>query len=82
MNILSFFVIDCYYYNFSLFNIFGNQGIPQNNTAEKKNESQIHFLLIGPPLLARRVLWNRVCPSFRPSIHPSVCLGVFLELYH
>ena len=26
------------------------------------------FFTIGPPAVARRVLWNRVCPSFRPSI--------------
>ena len=36
-----------------------------------------HFF-IGLPALAGRVLLNRVCPSF----HPSVCLGVFLELSH
>ena len=42
----------------------------------------MYFLFLifigGPPALAGRVLWNRVCPSFRPS----VCPGVFLEWYH
>ena len=34
--------------------------------------------IIGLLVVARRVLSNRVCLSFRPS----VCLGIFLELYH
>ena len=33
-------------------------------------------LLVGPLAAARRVLWNRVCPSF----HPAIFLDVFLEL--
>ena len=40
-----------------------------------KNETT---LLIGRLVVAGRVLWNRVCPSFRPFVH----LGIFLELYH
>ena len=39
---------------------------------------QYHILFFGPPAVAGRVLWNTVCPSFRPS----VCPGIFLELYH
>ena len=35
-------------------------------------------VFFGPLAVARRVLWNRVCPSF----HPAVCWGVFLELGH
>ena len=35
-------------------------------------------LLVGPLAAARRVLWNRVCPSF----HPAIFLDVFLELDH
>ena len=40
----------------------------------------IYFFIFffGPPALAGRVLWNRICPSFRPS----VCPGFFLEFYH
>ena len=33
-------------------------------------------LLVGPLAAARRVLWNRVCPSF----HHAIFLDVFLEL--
>ena len=33
-------------------------------------------LLVGPLAAARRVLWNRVCPSF----YPAIFLDVFLEL--
>ena len=33
-------------------------------------------LLVGPLAAVRRVLWNRVCPSF----HPAIFLDVFLEL--
>ena len=36
------------------------------------------IFFFGLPALAGRVLWNRICPSFRPS----VCPGFFLELYH
>ena len=40
----------------------------------------IYFFIFffRPPALVGRVLWNRICPSF----HPSVCPGFFLELYH
>ena len=33
-------------------------------------------IVIGPPVVARRVLEKRVCPFF----HPSFCQGVFVEL--
>ena len=33
-------------------------------------------VLVRPLALARRILWNRVCPSFPPA----ACLVVFLEL--
>ena len=33
-------------------------------------------VLVAPPALAGRILWNRVCPSFHPVAFP----GVFLEL--
>ena len=50
--------------------------------------------IIGPQLVARRVLWNRVCLSFCPlvfpSFHPSFCLSrcflgivtVFSKFWH
>ena len=38
----------------------------------------IAIFFIGPAAVAARVLLNRVCPFFRPS----VCLGVFLECYY
>ena len=40
------------------------------------------FYIFGLLALARRVLWNRICPSFRPSVCSSVCPGIFVELYH
>ena len=40
--------------------------------------------VIGPPAMAGRVLWNRVCLSFHPSFSPSFCPfvypGFFLEI--
>ena len=44
----------------------------------------VHFLfrIIETPTVARRVLWNRVFPSFRPYVFASVCPSVFLELHH
>ena len=33
-------------------------------------------VLVRPPAVTKRILWNRVCPSFPPAI----CLGAFLEL--
>ena len=54
MNLLSFFVIDCYYYNFSLFNIFGNQGIPQNNIAEKKKWKSNSFSFNRTPIVSQK----------------------------
>ena len=46
----------------------------------------VHFLSIHTPVLdllavARRALWNRVCPSFCPSFCPSILLsGHFLGI--
>ena len=46
-----------------------------------------NFVFIGPPAVAGRVLWIRVCPSFCPSVLPSESfLGigslVFSETQH
>ena len=38
--------------------------------------------IIGSSSVARRVLWNRVCPSFRSPFRPSICPGILLDLYH
>ena len=40
----------------------------------------ISFLFFGPLVLAGRVLWNRVCPSFCPSILLSFCLSRIVSL--
>ena len=37
----------------------------------RKQKSYI-FQFFGPPTLVGRVLWNRVCPSFRPSFCQSL----------
>ena len=34
----------------------------------------------GPPAVAGRVLWNKTCPSFHPSILPSGCFLGILSL--
>ena len=43
-------------------------------------------LLVGPLAAARRVLWNRVCPSFHPAIFFGCFLGIgwsdFSEFQH
>ena len=40
-----------------------------------------HYILFGPAMVAGRVLWNRIyptfCPSFCPSLGRSICPSVF-----
>ena len=49
--------------------------------------SCLRFTSFGPQAVTGRVLWNRVCPSFRPSVLVSRCfLGnislVFSKFWH
>ena len=43
---------------------------------------EISNLFFLPPDVDGRVLSKRVCPSFHPSLHFSVCPGIFLEFHH
>ena len=36
----------------------------------------LYFVFVGPLTSAGRVLYNRVCPSFRPSFRQSIHLSV------
>ena len=37
--------------------------------------------IFGPLAIARRVLYNRICPSVRPSFCPGIFLGLYYEFF-
>ena len=43
---------------------------------------EISNLFFLPPDVDGKVLSKRVCPSFHPYLHSSVCPGIFLEFHH
>ena len=64
--------------------ILNNQGFPDRFSPTFLEICDLFFfsnlsdymVFFGPSVLAGRVLWNRVCLSFRPSVLPSVLPSV------